>query len=195
MKSSIKVRISALFVLLILGGCSTGLYQPSAQALQQRQAAMEQSDHLIVPGQRIGPIRIGMGMDEVEAILGKHDGGRGAMYGQGALWTYVSLNLQVGFDNSSAPSVTYITTSTWPKEAVNFGTQRFAEDYPVATVFQLSSGIGLGATSFEVKRAYGSGYKDPGNEGLMMDYDNMGLSFRVTQEEHRVVEIYVKGPQ
>lgn len=196
MRRAIHLPVSALIFSLAFAGCSTGPYQPSVQAQQQRKSAMEHSDYLVVPGERIGPIHLGMGMDEVEALLGQeHDGGTLAEAGIGETWNYISLNLEIGFDASSAPSVNFIATTTWTKNSTTFGEEKFSEDYPVSTVFHLDNGIALGSTSFEVKRAFGSNFEDVGNSGIMMAYDNAGISFRVTKQEHRVVAIMVRRPR
>src|ERR1041384_2357686 len=57
----------AIAALLPLGCASTS--SVSTADLQKRQQAMAKSDLLIVPGQRVGPIRLGMGWDEVIATV------------------------------------------------------------------------------------------------------------------------------
>jgi hypothetical protein len=104
--------------------------------MQKRQQAIAQSDMLIVPGQRIGPIRLGMGMDEVVAKLGQPD------FTETSEWRYWSLNLVVGFYTSPAPAVAGLSTQIWA-------------DVPLSTVFRTAEGIGIGSSSFDVKRAYG----------------------------------------
>lgn len=55
-------------MVLILAGCDT--FDSASVPSQQEQQALAKSDRLIVPGQRIGPIRLGMGNYGVEAVDG-----------------------------------------------------------------------------------------------------------------------------
>ncbi len=158
---------------LFLTGCAAG--RASAADLQKRQQAMAQSDQLIVPDQRIGPVRLGMGMDEVIAELGqpdftdKVDGGHPS-------WRYWSLNLTVVFDRSSAPAVDWIETNTWT-------------DSPLLTVFRTAEGLHIGSSSFDVKRAYGSPEVD--QNGYVMQYNSRKIDFQI---ENYVVTLIQVGP-
>ncbi len=143
MQRMIRIVLPVLFLgvgALLLAGCAAS--GASAADLQKRQQAMAQSDQLIVPDQRIGPVRLGMDMDEVVAELGQPDF-KGVMNGDHPSFRYWSLNLTVGFDNSSAPAVYWVETNTWT-------------DSPLLIVFRTDNGIHIGSSSFEVKRAYGS---------------------------------------
>ena len=64
-----KKYVAALAVTLMLAGAATGRDKASAADAEKRQAAMQNT--AIIPGQSIGPIRLGMGMDEVQSLLGK----------------------------------------------------------------------------------------------------------------------------
>ncbi len=179
---------AALLLVSLLPACASGPYQASAQDQQQRQQAVAQYGNRIVPGDGIGPVKLGMGMDEVQARLGEPDSADTGPEGNVAAWNYYSMNLYVGFTASSTPSVNSVSTWVYTKDSVSFGAQTWGDGYPVQTVFQLDDGIKLGSTSFEVQRAFGE-YTDSSG-GIMMQYPN-GLSFRVTKGDHRVVQIEV----
>jgi len=184
-------RIIGLGLLMLLAGCSSGPYQPSAEALQQRAQVLNQYGTAIVPGQGIGPIRVGMGMDQVQALLGPPDG---TVYNPSNIvdgWRYISMNLFIMFTDTPTPTVRTITTEVYTKSEVTFGDQTWDDAYPVQTVYKTASGIQLGSSSFDVQRAYGSGYADLGGQALMMIYQGAGISFRVTRADKRVVSITV----
>jgi hypothetical protein len=140
---------------LLVTGCLESK-APSAD-LQKRQQTLEQSDHLIVPGQRIGPVRLGMGMDELAATLGQPD----SIQKRSGAWLYWSLDLVVAFDSSAAPAVAGVTNTTWTGD-------------PPRALFKTAEGIGIGSSSFDVKRTYGSPDEDQGEEFV---YRSRKLSF------------------
>jgi len=189
----VRFWCTTLGCLLIVGGCATGPYQAPAQEQQQRRQALERSDNLIVPGERIGPIRLGMFMDQVEALLGPRDAGVKNLNGVVTQWSYFSLNLVVDFDAIAAQRVISVGTELYTKKSTTYGDERWSDVYPVTTVFVLNNGIGLGATSFDVQRAYSRNYATNGTD-IFMEYDHLGLSFRVTRD-HRVVDIGVFSPR
>ena len=175
MQRMIRIVLPVLFLgssALFLAGCAAS--GASAADMQKRQQAMAQSDHLIVPRERIGPVRLGMGMDEVIAELGQPDF-NGVMNGDHPLWRYWSLNLTIGFDNSSAPAVYCVETNTWT-------------DSPLLTLFNTTEGIHIGSSSFDVKRAYGSPERSYPNT---MIYDSRKFTFVI--ENYTVTSIQV-GP-
>jgi hypothetical protein len=188
-----RTFVSATLLLMsLLPACASGPYQASAQDQQQRQQAVAQYGSVIVPGVGIGPVNLGMAMDEVRARLGEPDNTSVDPEGNVISWGYGSLNLTVGFTVSATPSVNSVSTSVNVKKPVTLGAQTWEDGYPVQTVFQLDNGIKLGATSFDVQRAFGD-YSEPGGSaGLMMQYPN-GLLFRVTKSDHRVVQIEVEN--
>jgi hypothetical protein len=186
--------VSLVTAAVVLSSCASTTSNVSAADLQKRQQALTASDHLIVPGQRIGPIRLGMGMDEVLATLGQPDNIRKDEINHlaGDQWYYWSLNMSVAFSRGSAPTVFSISTNCWGKSGSTLGTSYWADMEPIQTVFRTENGIGLGSTSFEVRRAYSSySYEDSG--GVWMDYKGLGLQFIVTNDQdHRIYTIYVK---
>jgi hypothetical protein len=125
-------------------------------ALSSTAASAQSSDHRIVPGQRIGSIRIGMLMDEVTAALGQpskkyqDDGGAQYIYDSGG-------RLYVVFTGRIAPRVVGVTT-----ESPSYVTDK---------------GIRVGSSVFDAARAYGETFKDM--EGISMRYDSLGMFFSV----------------
>jgi hypothetical protein len=170
-------------IALLAASCDSfsGGNNVSAADLQKRQQAMAASDHLIVPGQRIGPIHLGMGMDEALRTMGQPDrsymmkNSSGESSGKQS-WNYDSLNLSASFSDSSAPVVTEIITSAYGKP-------------PIRTAFKTANGIGLGASSFDVKRAY-SLYKDSGDSEALY-YRSIGIIFDLEIGTFRISEINV----
>lgn len=183
---------------LMLTGCASGSGSSvSALDLQKRQQAFAAADHLIIPGGRIGPIRLGMGMDEVTATLGKPDYAfpiqtEGSERIFGYEWKYFSLNIRITFSSDSAPSVTTVETIAWSDTNREYGKQTWADFRPITTIFQTANGLGLGASSFDIKRAYSSfNYRDV--EGIGMIYENLGISFSLEPGTHRIWAIQVSS--
>ncbi len=133
-------------------------------------------DTLIVPGQRIGPIRLGMDQDEVIRILGEPSyiderpewaetyhvyGGRNTFLG----W------LVIGYNRSLAPQVQDILTAD-PRFATDRGIRPGGRDW---------DGHGAaGSSGADVVRAYGRPKKETcqqADEGLacFVNYDGMFL--------------------
>ena len=155
-------------------------------------------DNLIIPNQRIGAIRLGMGMDEVRRLLGKPSGGvlANAARNQGAIWSYGDLNLQISFDSGAAPIVTSIQAHGWTHKHKTLDTLYWKDIDPVKVAFQTSNGITVGSSAFDVRRVYSNyGYEEsqPG-QGLIMYYKSIGLTFFVTAD-HIVYSIGIYTPQ
>ena len=93
------------------------------------------------------------------------------------------------YGGSSAPSVTSIETVAWNNTGKNLGQSTWADVIPVVTVFQTDNGVGLGASSYDVRRAYnGYGYQDVGGYGL--NFTQLGVYFGL-QSDRRVAVITV----
>lgn len=181
---------SVCLATLLLAACTTG-HQASPEALQRRAQALSRYGTTIVPGESIGPIRLGMGMDEVQSLLGKPDRTTSNRQGIVDQWHYISMNLSIAFTDTAAPAVRSVWTQVYTTNGVTFGKQTWEDGEPVQTEYKTANGIHLGSTSFDVQRAYGSDYSDPSGVALMMDYDSYGISFRITQSDKRVVVISV----
>lgn len=194
MRKTAGIAMLALLVgsaSLLAAGCATSGSNVSPADMQKRQQALANSDHLIVPGQRIGPIRLGMGMDEVVATLGQPDYANTA-YGW-TTWKYVSLNMSISFPSGAAPGVNSVSAVAWNDSGKTIGESTWADVNPVTTVFQTANGIGLGSSTFDVKRGYASSnYTDGG--GYSMDFTGLGIAFW-SINDRRVTTIIVCSPK
>jgi hypothetical protein len=144
------------------------------------------SDHMIVPGQRVGPVRIGMGWDEVLQLMGQPDWSH-TKIGNNPMEVDTQLrygNMTIYFNTSATPKVYNIGLDANCRPNVQFGNMvwSYCRLSDVFASFKTSEGIGLGATSFEVSRALGD-YTDPGGSGIMMRYSQ--IVFTITRD-HRV---------
>lgn len=178
---------------VFFGCASTSSNNASNADLQKRKQALANSDLLIVPGQRIGPVRLGMGWDEVIAALGEPDysyTNTGDPLKIDTQMRYFSLNLQIFFTTSAAPTVNSIKVLVYPSNGrtLTFGSMTWADLEPVTTAFKTAEGIGLGASSFDVARTYGT-YEAVGMVG--MNYKQPPLFFNVTKD-HRVWAIITR---
>jgi hypothetical protein len=89
--------------------------------------------------------------------------------------------------------VTSLQAVAWNDTGKTLGQSTWADVDPITTVFQTANGIGLGATSYEVSRAYsGYGYQDMGGYG--MNYKQLGVYFGL-QSDRRVTTISVSPRQ
>jgi hypothetical protein len=158
-------------------------------------------DNHIVPYQRIGAIRLGMGMDEVQSLLGKPYSwtcvclapGSSKAMADADSWVYTDPNLQISFDRGAAPIVSGIATLAFSRKRKTFGTLYWKDIDPVKVAFQTTSGIALGSSAFDVRRAYGDdGYEDI--DGVVMNYKSLGLTFSITRD-HIVWEIGIYQPR
>ncbi len=119
-----KTHIATFGIILMLAG--SGLAKEkgaklSAADTAKRQAAIQNTT--IIPGRSIGPIRLGMGMDEVYSVLGQpdfHYTESSPAY-SATTWNYVSINLGITFNTGAAPSVTGIDAAAWTHGAHRMG--------------------------------------------------------------------------
>jgi hypothetical protein len=107
---------------------------------------------------------------------------------------YDSLNLIVYFSADAAPTVISITAQAFSEK----GTRPMSEMYwkyfePIETNWSTLQGINLGATSFDIKRAY-SAFQYDDTAGVMMDYKGLGITFSVSVD-HKVYAITVRASE
>jgi len=196
-RKAVKLSLTAAILLLAnLPSNPCSGQGVSAADRQKRRQAMATSDRLIVPGERIGPIRLGMGMDEVMATLGQPDWRTKLApweerAGIGPGWYFTDLNMAIFFSGGTAPEVRTVQTLVETYRTVKFGVITWADCKPVTTVFHSENGIQLGTSSFNVRRMFGSySYKD---DGISMNYQSLGISLLVTRD-FRVWRISVDSP-
>jgi hypothetical protein len=72
------------------------------------------------------------------------------------------LNMQIDFFLGAAPSVRQVETGAYTYKPIDTSTMAWSDLKSVTTVFHTDNGIQLGASSFDVKRAFSSySYSDP----------------------------------
>jgi hypothetical protein len=162
--------------------------------LTKRQQAVATHGTAIIPGERIGPVTIGMTTADLLAMLGEPDEKKETRFDDGTLWdvtwNYFSINLSVSVKaNGTTPWVYQVGASTW------------FDKRPKLVSYTTSKGIGFGASAFAVKAAYG----DPSSEAGGPDYywgniayHAAGLQFGLVrqnlQQDYRVSAIWVTQP-
>jgi hypothetical protein len=190
-----KPLLMVLSLLLVGVSASAGNKKIKLSAVdqQKRQAVITSADHEIVPGRRIGPIRLGMGQDQVLAVLGQPDYATPARGPLSPEYYYDSLNLIVFFTTDAAPTVSFLTAQGFTKGVRTLGKTNWKDIQPIQTNWSANSGVNLGATSFDVKRAFSAyGYED--TSGIQMNYKGLGITFIFTMD-HMVSSISVKASE
>ncbi len=192
------MRRTRVFALTCLALTATLVSAPRASEAQSRDThpnVVTSPDNLIVPSQRIGAIRLSMGMDEVQSMLGKPSGWVAAdnAAGIGPTYFYESLNLAMTFSSGAAPSVIGIRASGWTRGRKTIGNTYWKDIKPVNVSFKTVEGITIGSSAFDVVRAY-KAYEYQDRQGLMMIYKGLGLTFFTTMD-HMVYGIGIYQPQ
>jgi hypothetical protein len=192
----VKKYIAALVVTLMLAGTALGGDKAAKADAAKRQAAIQNT--AIIAGQSIGELRLGMGMDEVESMLGKPSGWKylptgGKSVSEASSWFYNDLNLEIFFNRGAVPVVTSIRTAGWPHKRIKSGNFAWKDIDPLMVKFQTAEGITIGSSAFDVQRAY-SNYEWHGQQGQFMNYASLGLFFDITSD-HIVYGIQVSKPQ
>jgi len=167
-----------------------------AMLIPQVASAQSLGDQVIVPGERVGSIRLGMTWDDVISLLGQPTSSFTNMGDPAKVDTYLqydSLNLHIIFSNTAAPVVTYIQVQAWTQESFTFGTVVWSNFDPVSSNFHTADGIVLGSSSFDVLKKLGSGFTSNGGP-VFMQYPGLGVFFNVTVD-HRVWKIQVQDRQ
>ena len=148
----------------LLSSCADLLGDSSSGAASS--AAILNSDKLIVPGERIGPIHLGMTPGQVIDLLGKPTYvttyPAGPHGGTIEWWKYPELNLDLWYDDTLTPRVERV------------GAVRYT-DTPVRIYWQTDKGITFGSSTYQVEEAYGNYVP----AGLGMAYPKIGLQFDV----------------
>jgi hypothetical protein len=142
-----------------------------------------QNDYLIVPGERVGSIALGMSVDDMLRILGRPSSisknppdhpVKTQIYYFGRIFV-VSI--------SPIPEVEVLSISTTSKEYVT------------------DKGIKVGSSGTDVVRAYGRDYfRYEGNaewfgEVVTLLYQNLGINFVISARNNSVVSVGVSAPQ
>src|ERR1700730_17493594 len=121
----------------MLAGAALGKDKGAKADAAKQQAAIQNTT--IIPGRSIGPIRLGMGMDEVQAMLGKPFGWTNADNISGATWPYPDLNLSISFDRGAAPIVTSVQAVAFSRKRGTLGNLYCKGMLPVKVAFQTAN--------------------------------------------------------
>jgi hypothetical protein len=139
-------------------------------ALTLAPMADAQSDKLIVAGQRIGPIQIGMLMDDVDRLLGSPVRSRldESIPERRTIRNQYEDGIYVDFLDAPAPwaCAIYVDTPDW----------------------QTPAGLRVGDTGFDMARKEGTNYRYVGSH---VNYNN-GLEVDLN-ENKQVIEIWIGG--
>jgi hypothetical protein len=192
----VKKYIAALVVTLMLAGTALGGDKAAKADAAKRQAAIQNT--AIIAGQSIGELRLGMGMDEVESMLGKPSGWKylptgGKSVSEASSWFYNDLNLEIFFGRGAVPVVTSIRTAGWPHKRIKSGNFAWKDIDPLMVKFQTAEGITIGSSAFDVQRAY-SNYEWHGQTGSVHELRVPWAFFRHHLGSHRLWYSGVQAP-
>jgi hypothetical protein len=134
---------------------------------------------IIVPGESIGPARLGMSPDEVSAALGKPD-----IITEGKWWKYDRDGLSVVFDLDK-PVVDLLVA----------GGGRFPGEKAAKSLAHTGSGVGPGSSGQQVATALGPPDRRERDSlgAIHLQYRSIGL--RITLFEDRVIRMDVESPR
>jgi hypothetical protein len=148
-----------LVAALALGGCASS---PGAANHTDFSAAIQKGDTLIIPGERVGPIRLGMSRDEVVRLLGKPGkvvnflrGANGEDNGYQYIYNH---KIFIGFPPGRSPTVTEIVTQD-PRFVTEQGARLGDSLSDLVRKQGLPEDPGFIGTSGGRRVTYGQGYK------------------------------------
>jgi hypothetical protein len=139
---------------------------------------LAQGDYLVIPGERIGSLTLGMSIDDAVRILGKPNDIVGDPNHPEIGKTYFWNDYNIGF--SAAPEMTAKSILSSKKQYVT------------------AEGIRVGSSGNDVVRAYGNGYMRMPNsfnrEQVFIIYKKLGLQFMISETNNLVLNISVQVP-
>jgi hypothetical protein len=136
-------------------------------------AAMAQSDdRKIIPGERVGPVQLGMSAEEVVGQWGRPEEIEPDKNG-GTFYRYAARGILVVISDDAKPEVSLIVVTD----------KSYATD----------KGVRVGSPSSEVASAHGKQDNERGetDRTYLMAYRNLGLVFRVENANQRVEGILI----
>jgi hypothetical protein len=136
-------------------------------------AAWAQSDdRKIIPGERVGPVQLGMSADEVIGHWGRPEAIEPDKNG-GIFYRYASRGILVVLSDEAKPEVSLIVVTD----------KSYATD----------KGVRVGSAASEVTRAHGKqdDEREETDRTRLMAYRNLGLVFRVENASERVEGILI----
>ena len=138
---------------------------------------LAQGDYLVIPGERIGSLTLGMSIDDAVRILGKPNDIVGDPNHPEIGKTYFWNDCNISF--SGAPEMKAKSIVSSNKQYVT------------------AEGVRTGSSGNDVVRAYGNGYeKVYGNdkEKVFIIYKKLGLQFMISETNNLVLWILVQVP-
>lgn len=167
-----------LLIITVISGCAT---IPN-EVLLKRQQAIAHSDTLIVPGERVGPIKLGMNLWEVQNLLGPSDFVEKVTYPDPkhnyTIRRYWNLGLEISFSDDSVPVVIMLRVVDW-------------KDGDTTVTFQTSEGIKTGSSTLEAKRSFPS-CEDRGGSNVV-SCNSLGMNY--AHENYKLFAIGIYKPR
>jgi hypothetical protein len=135
-------------------------------------ASAQSDDHTIIPGERVGPVQLGMSADEVVGHWGRPEEIEPDKNG-GTFYRYASRGILVVLSDDAKPEVSLIVVTD----------KSYATD----------KGVRVGSASSEVVSAHGKQDDERGETDRthLMAYRNLGLVFRVENASDLVEGILI----
>lgn len=185
-----KLVFAAIFLALavVLTGCLPGMMigggRDVPDHLWYRVEVPPKNDYLIIPGERIGLLYIGMTLGDVKKLLGEPDsmydstkyGGIGYSYG----WSAFSVTVVSADDSGRVFSIVLLLLRESPEPVA---LQKYAERY------RTPNGLGIGSTLASVSAVYGAArpgfrgsamiHADVGDRGMLFAFQGPGADERV----------------
>ena len=165
-------RGRVVVLLLVLAGAVVGGALLVRQMSERRAARVASLPSLMVPGDTVGPVRLGMTRQQVTAALGEPY----SIEAGGRTWQYRDPGIAILWGRDEPPTV----------GAVLAGGHEKLSNVP----FRTAEGIGLGSTADELRAAWGQ--PDAGSSGETMNYGSRGMQFML--RDGRVVWFAVRKP-
>ncbi len=161
---------------------------------RRQQQALAESDTRIVPGERIGPIKLGMASSEIVSALGTPDNYNKHINGDGSVFDtwmwYKSLGLVITYPAAAVERAKYVSyEAEFRNHNMTFGQVGYNDLVPVKQRFATEEGVTIGSSSYEIERLLGGNYKSPSS--IQMLYDSLGLYITLTND-HRAWKIQIQ---
>jgi hypothetical protein len=186
--SGLRTALAALAAAAVIASGPAG---PGAQAgpgegppEEQRPGTRTLGDGLIVPGQRIGPVRLGMSVDQIIAAVGgrpKRD-----EFAQEGIVLYE-----------------WRQEGLWVSQSASTKAIRLISVFGTSDKYRTEKGVTLMAGRTKLEEAYGKGYREysyPQDRITMLRYHALGLQFSVVHQpsnpaiHNRVFQIGIFKP-
>jgi hypothetical protein len=144
----------------------------AALAALSATASAQSDDHKIIPGERVGPVQLGMSAEEVVGQWGRPEKIEPVKNG-GTFYRYASRGILVVLSDDAKPEISLIEVTD----------KSYATD----------KGVRVGSAASEVASAHGKqdDEREDTDRTHLMAYRNLGLVFRVENASERVEGILI----